>query len=797
MKRFMLPAVVMLTMSVMAEDPYIESLGTSGISTGYRMKGGISRAEVDFALTTTENSAQTWVFGTDNYENTLRTMCYFTGSGVGASFMFRVRGGANVNVGAADPDLTTKTGDRGWNHAADIDRHVLIVDLKNGLDQIKTGGTLSLNQAFNADLLTGLTADLPLSLFGRYTNSCATAFEKFCKAKIYGVRIYENYDTSAADNSAQLVHDFVPCLKDGETPCFKDLIGGGFIIGENVAAFAASANAPTYQDDAYVSTVSGAGSKMSIDTGVKVTDNTRIELDCAIATNMVGDVEWHIFDCNCSPRFIMIYAASAMRYVAGGLAPASAAKLDPSAFPHPTDKKDVRRTLILDNSGGVVAVETSGFTNKTVTFTHPTTTTSSGNIVLGAYHGGGNFNTPLKIYGCKIYESGELVHDFAPFIKFNYATETATPGLLDSMTGAFVSGRDASNGGNLLTYGGAIKGEQDAYIESNGSTGMSAGYKMKGNISRVEVEYSLTDVNANSTRIFGDTTIEKTVKTMFYFTGSAGQTGGVYTYRISAKSGSTHDVQYHSGGVSTIPMDTARRTLVTDLMSGKCQVNEGSTVNSRNVSNSGTFASDFNGLVADLPLSLFANYANAAGTTYANSSKARIYSVRFYENYVEGGNNTLVRELVPYSRDGVVGFYDTVTGEIVKNDSAAAGAFTFGGVGTDHGTLNCYLKPGYATTVTKGTSQTKSLTVYAAGAVSYRWYRDGQLVDDDNDGVADGADGVLPVTWVRGGVRTDTGFLHTYQAKAVFNLYGVVREGEPTATAAVTSLYLGTTLILR
>ena len=38
-----------------AADPYIESDGTSGISTGYRMKG-TSRLEVDFALT--EQTAQ-------------------------------------------------------------------------------------------------------------------------------------------------------------------------------------------------------------------------------------------------------------------------------------------------------------------------------------------------------------------------------------------------------------------------------------------------------------------------------------------------------------------------------------------------------------------------------------------------------------------------------------------------------------------------------------------------------------------------------------------------------------------
>jgi hypothetical protein len=462
-------------------------------------------------------------------------------------------------------------------------------------------------------------------------------------------------------------------------------------------------------------------------------------------------------------------------------------------LPKPTNVKDVRRTYILDIPGTAASIVTSGFTNKTVTLTGTTAYGSSGYSLKIACAYGDTWATdssglaPLKIYGCKIYESGSLVHDFVPYVK------NGESGLFDKETGTFIKGKaktgSAAGMETNLPYGGRIKGEQDAYIESNGSTGMSSGYKMKGNISRVEVEYSLTDANANSTRIFGDTTIEKTVKTMFYFTGTAGQTGGVYTYRISAKSGSTHDVQYHSGGVSTIPMDTARRTLVTDLKSGKCQVNEGATVNSRNVSNSGTFASDFNGLVADLPLSLFANYSNAAGTTYANSSKARIYSVRFYENYVEGGDNTPVRELVPYSRGGVVGFYDTVTGEIVKNDNAAAGAFTFGGAGTDHGSLNCYLKPGYATKVTYG-GAAATLTAYAPGATSYRWLCDGEPV-------VGGTDGVLSVNWASGGERTAEGYLHTYQAVAVFNIYGVERESEPTAGASVTSIYNGMTVVVR
>ena len=789
--------------AVNAEDPYIESLGTSGISTGYRMKGGISRVEVDFQLTTTENSHQWRIFGDTSQEKTLGTMFYYTGTtGVGVGHTFRVRGTPNFQSMDA-----TKNGDSQWSAGefknANLNRYTLVTDLKNGENQI-IGGSVTNSLSFNASLFNGLVADLPLSLFANFGNTNATAFANSSKAKIYGVKIYEN---------DALVHDFVPCLKDGETPCFKDLVGGGFIIGENVAVFRAGGdNVPTYQDDGYLSTVSATpGEYLYIDTGYQVKDSTRVELDCALASNMVPDAAWILFDARSSnsTRFQMgyIYGSENPRFVLHYAAKGVAnAKFDTTAFPKPIDDKDVRRTFILDIPESAASVVTSGFTNRTVTLTGTSSYAGDNNSLKIACAYGATWAiessslAPMKIYGCRIYESGVLVHDLVPYVRRDYATGTETAGLLDSKTGNFVSGNAKSDStagvAASLPYGGAIKGEQDAYIESNGSTGMSSGYKMKGNISRVEVEYSLTDANANSTRIFGDTSKETTVKTMFYFTGSAGQTGGLYTYRISAKTGSVHDVQYHSNGVSTIPMDTNRRTLVTDLKSGKCQVITGGEVKSSNFANYSSFATDFNGLVADLPLSLFANYVNAAGTTYDNSSNARIYSVRFYENYVEGGNNTPVRELIPYKKGDVVGFYDTVTGEIVKNDNAASGAFTFGGAGTDHGALNCYLAPGYATTVMYG-GTSPTLTAYAPGAVSYKWLRDGLLIDDDNDGVPDGADGVLPVTWMRGGTKTTGGYSHAYQAVAVFNLYGVDRESGPTAAATVTSLFAGTVLIFK
>ena len=44
----------------------------------------------------------------------------------------------------------------------------------------------------------------------------------------------------------------------------------------------------------------------------------------------------------------------------------------------------------------------------------------------------------------------------------------------------------------------------------------------------------------------------------------------------------------------------------------------------------------------------------------------------------------------------------------------------------------------------------------------------------------------------RGGTRTGDGYIHTYQAIAVFNdFYGVNRESEPSAIATVTSVPFG------
>ena len=713
-----LAAVTALPATVRAEDPYIESDGTSGISTGYRMKG-TSRLEIDFALT--EQTEQARICGDDaGYETSLKTILYVSG---GATHFAMTTGNGT--------STTTK-----YKAGTDTERHTAIIDLLNDKVQFFTGDTAVLDMTTGVSGgFAGKEANMPLPLFGRWGNASATKFITNAKARIYSVKIYE---------SGVLVRDFVPCLKDGETPCFKDLVGGGFIIGEDVSKFTAGGDVPTIPDNAYVSTAANANGGMQyIDTGYKVSATTAVAIDCAFSVNTnLAATYWMLFDCNGGTRFNVNFNRwSGLRFNAGGNEEVTTLA---TVFGPPVDDKDVRRTFFLDNLNTLVAVVTSGYTNQTTTFTVNTASQPNGTTLKLASDpwATGGFGA-FKIYGCKIWENGTLVRDFVPYI------ENGVPGLRDCLTGTFRPGSDKADGGNLLAYGGTITGERDAYIQSAGTANISTSHKMNG-YSRVEVDFALSEASDYTQwRVFG-TDGDTAFKTWLYIDGDS-HYSMVYPW---GQKWTTHTA------------DTIRHTAIIDVNHGWAGLVTGTTTNW-----SSETTTSYVGQEADYALPLFGrNYAFA---------KERIYSVRIYES------DALVHEYIPYSGDGVVGFYDTVTGEIVSNGSS----FTFGGVGQDHGQLKAYIKPDYASEVSYG--KTVTLTAYAPGATSYRWLMDGEPV-------AGGTDGNLTVTWARGGVRAEGGYRHEYQAVAVFDdFYGVTRESEPSAPATITSLPRAFVLIVK
>ena len=755
------------------EDPYIESTGTSGISTGYRMKGS-SRVEVDFAIPDVSNPAGflNWrVFGSDweNNESSLLTCLWLSyNSGNGVTY-FR------LNAKTASSTKVDK-----YMQGVDTARHTAILDLPNAKMVILTGTTTNAysyatgptgnDKTPNAGIdFSGCEADLPLSLFARFYNS-TVKYANSSKARIYGVKIYEG---------GVLVRNFVPCLKDG-VACFKDMVNGGFIVGENVAAFTAGGdNVLTCPDDGYVSTLENAsGGKLYIDTGYKATAKTAVALDCALAvnTNLAGTI-WKPFEGGWDPYYgFNINGNDGLRYNAGG----STYLTDFKTMFKETlyDDKDVRRTFFLDNLHTCAAVVTSGYTNQMATFTASNTKTQTWTVKLASGWKGDNEYAAIKIYGCKIWEDGVLVKDFVPYVT------NGVPGLRDMVSGTFIGvSRYSGDTTSTLEYGGVIKGEQDAYLESNGTTGLNTGYKMNGN-SRLEVDFSLPDVSDPTVwqnwRIFGSdySTDESSLLTCLWLSYNSGN-GATY-FRLNAKTAASTKADKYMSGV-----DTARHTAILDLPNSKMVMLTGTTTNAYSYATGPTgndktpnAGIDFSDYEADLPLSLFARFYTGTAR-YLNLSKARIYSVRIYES------GTLAHEFLPYGGGAVTGLYDTVTGDVISNGTS----FTFGGAGYDHGSLKARIKSGYpAKLAPRGTT---TLTAYAPGANSYKWLMDGQPV-------AGGTDGVLSVEWARGGTKTDDGHVHTYQAIAVYDdFYGVARDGEPSDAATITSEPLGMTVIIK
>ena len=258
--------------SVSGEAAYIESDGTSGINTGYRMKT-TSRIEVDFALTTLIGNVR--IFGAGSgYEPNLPLSLYVDGSAADPKdFVFQI-------------GFTSGQTAR-WNAhtfiTADTVRHTAILDLPNKKLILKTGdaewsGTAS--GLFSAD------AQNPVALFAQPKTAAGTTFDNLAKARIYGVKIYEGVD---------LVRDFTPCVKDGLAG-FRDRVTGDFVTnGGAFTSFSAGGDYETCESP-YVAMPSG-NTSVFIQTGYVATSNTCVELDCAFVDNPSSTSrEWYLFN---------------------------------------------------------------------------------------------------------------------------------------------------------------------------------------------------------------------------------------------------------------------------------------------------------------------------------------------------------------------------------------------------------------------------------------------------------------------------------------------------------------------
>ena len=167
---------------------------------------------------------------------------------------------------------------------------------------------------------------------------------------------------------------------------------------------------------------------------------------------------------------------------------------------------------------------------------------------------------------------------------------------------------------------------------------------------------------------------------------------------------------------------------------------------------------------AEYPIGLFDGVKDAAGTSFNDlKSKAKLFAFRIYET--ESGVETLVHEYLPYkAADGMVGLRDTVTGNVLVK-AVGENAFAYGGKGD--GAADVWFYRPQNCKISKTRSEA-TLTASAAGAISYRWTKNGEAI-------AGGENGELAVSWVKNG-GTDT-----YAVTPVYDLYGREVEGSPVA----------------
>ena len=565
----------------------------------------------------------------------------------------------------------------------------------------------------------------------------------FCPLKIYGCRIYED---------GALVRDLRPCVQGGNAG-LKDAVNGEFMA---CGTRTYGGTIPHEQGDGYIESTTR---NISIDTGYYPNSNTCVWVDWAFTSrdNFTSSGGQHfVYEINNDGLLSRIYGNGTDKADTHY----SWTYSKPAIW---TDTgivivTNVRHQAYIDSFGDKVVFMNGSCTNYATTMSahgmanHVEVGNKTTLKLFSNASSSANFAL-MRLYGFKIWEAGTLVRDYIPYI------QNGAAGLYDRVNGTFVTA-----GRHALTYGGNIEsdgGAMDAYIESDGTQGIDTEYLMRGSESRVEADFAFTDTdkvgNNYQQRAFGQDS-GGGMLTAFYITGS-----GTFNFGFGNTFINNHGPQ--------VTADVRRHRAVIDGYHNRLHYITGSVTN-----NSYDISGDAHSNVATWPMGIFATPNNQTATTWRNPAKMKLFSFRIYEK------DELKHEYLPYKKGNVIGLYDTVD-KVVKTDARnAATPFKINGKGVD-GAERWIVTPQSAR-LSKRAGET-TLSANAAGAVSYRWTRNGEAITG-------GEDGDLTVEWE----KAKTGTVETYVVVPIYDICGNTSEGAP-LTATVEHLSVGTLLLFR
>ena len=618
------------------DDPYIQSVRLNTyINTGYYPKP-TTRVELDYALVEPGDDAETSqarIMDNGGTSSTLPMTFYIAGQpgsgSLSASFFF------GDHTSGWEGTLTTQQGtSTARKNYLDEVRRTAIIDNPNKTVALAQNGT-RIWECTRDDYTFTNTSKYPLGLCAAIGNQYGTSADRKCKMRVYGLKIYE---------SDVLVHDFVPYLQAG-WPGLRDTKTGRFVSDDRVDAFA-----PAYGgniesgDDPYIA----SSGKCAVNTRHHFGPKTKYEVDFAFTDgyevgtrlmgagfNSVNNGTGIYVQNNPSKTIAVLFSNGWQAYLSN--TPGTRRCTCVVDAPNKTSYFLTGATTIASTTNMTAITKTTDqplalFGNAAPA---PSTGTTSGTH-------GVTFSllSKAKIYRCRIWEDGQLVHDYQPCLKGGVA------GFKDGVDGAFIED-EATDTVDKLTYGGPIAVESDdGYLEVAGENCIiDTGYVCSSK-TRIEADFSFTS-RAKS----GDTVNGKKLTAnpaLFGIWENEPVNFGVNNTGASEYgwSAQTNVIDWSS---SAVPTTFSRRTIILDAANPtRLLVTAGYTNKTASMKMATTLVKGVN------TLPLFTQRRN--GVLQSNCYPyAKLYGFRIYEDGV------LKKNLVPCLKDGVPGLFDAAS----------------------------------------------------------------------------------------------------------------------------------------
>lgn len=614
------------------DDPYIQSVTrNSFINTGY-IPNPTTRLELDYALCDVNlesddgGTVQTRLMGNGGTGSTLPMILYIGGkvseSNYSVAFCFGDR-----SDGTFDGQFTRWVGttDARAPYVDEV-RRTAIIDNPNKKVALLQDG-VKLWEHVKSSYTFNNTSKSPLGLFGDPKTSSALEVTNPSKLRVYGLKIYE---------SNVLVHDFVPYLQAG-WPGLRDTMTGLFVSDDrgNSAAFKYGGDIEV-GDDPYIASSGTCAVNLRHHFGPK----TKYELDFAVPedaeknTTIMGT--WQTkgsrlyLQNNDTKTLAVAYGDTWTVYFNTQMAAGTR-----------------RRTCVVDALNTNVFYRTGATTNLSTALPIMTKTSDQPLALFGTADAnsgtkGATFSmlSKAKVYSCKIWEDGELVHDYKPCVKGGVA------GFKDTVDGAFVEG-ESKTAEDRLTYGGPVMVEpDDGYIEVAGEDCVfDTGYICSSK-TRIEADFAFT-TNAKNGDIVNGRTLSDSPTLFGVWDGEAvnftlyNNTGRKYGW-----SAQTNSVDWTDTGV---PTTLSRRTVVLDAANAtRVLMTAGYTNKTASMKMATTFVKG----TSTLPLFTRKRKGALEPACYPY---AKLYGFRIYEDGV------LKKNLVPCLKDGVPGLFDAAS----------------------------------------------------------------------------------------------------------------------------------------